>query len=116
MKLEAKKKRMRKRDYLTDPRYDVSLVSPREGVRENEDGYTQNGVFRRRYSVYPTLFQNEDGSWVEKSDEDNWGVLKEAINRGEIYNFDSERMAKWFSKKCKKQKGGWFLLLQHPLI
>lgn len=49
---------MRKRDYLTDPKYDVATISPRDGVRENEDGTV---------STYKIVYSEGDGSWVEKA-------------------------------------------------
>lgn len=91
-------------------------IPKRVGVRKNEDGTVSSHKFSYtetdgKYTVYPTLFQNEDKSWVEFSN-DNWEALKEARKRGEVIIFDSEEEAKkfsagsWKNKQTNFQKGG----------
>ena len=47
--------------------------------------------------AFPTLFQNEDGKWVDmtsKHNKDEWGqIYEEAKNRGETYEFGEDEKA-----------------------
>lgn len=89
------------------PQYDVSKTSPREGVRKNADGsvsthkmaYTEADG---KYYAYPTLFQDK-GKWIEKDDKNDWEAFKEAKNRKEIYEFNTEKEASDFAKGSWKK-------------
>jgi hypothetical protein len=53
-----------------------------------------------KYVAYPTLFQGEDGVWYEPDD-----PFKEAIEKKEIYQFDTEQEAAVFAAgSWKNQK------------
>ena len=62
---------------------------------------------------FPSLFQNEDGKWIDMSGEKDWmNIYNEALNRSEVIEFgdDSESAIKfgegsWKSPKMKN--GGW---------
>ena len=66
--------------------------------------------------AFPSLFQNEDGTWVDMSKEEDWmNIYDEANRRGEVYNFgENKRKAIKFADKgswkkdlgIKKQGGG----------
>ena len=60
-----------------------------------------------KYHAYPTLFQNEDGSWYTGSHEKKEGTVnafEEAKRKGELYNFDTEEEAKAFAEGSWKDK------------
>lgn len=92
---------------IISPQYDVSKISPRKGVRKNADGtvsthkmaYTEADG---KYYAYPTLFQDE-GKWIEKDDKNDWEAFKEAKNRKEIYEFNTEKEASDFAKGSWKK-------------
>lgn len=87
-------------------------VKGRVGVRKNSDGTESTHLMAREYVegkgwvAFPTLFQNEDGSWVDMSTQKEKGFLpiyQEALKRGEVYEFgDDEKAAIDFS-----DKGNW---------
>ena len=88
-------------------------VVGRKGVRKNKDGTESTHLMAREYVdgkgwvVFPTLFQNTDGSWFDMSkikEEKGFGdVYKEALKRGEVYEFgDDEKSAIDFA-----DKGNW---------
>ena len=89
----------------------ATTASKRDGVRINYDAEGQvigESTHKMRaetdgngnWFAFPTLFQNEDGSWdntyemqIEKS-ERNWkGAYEEAKKRGELVNFGSDKEA-----------------------
>ena len=45
-----------------------------------------------KYVAYPTLFQDDDGTWRQPDD-----AFREAIKRKEIYQFDTEEEAAEFA-------------------
>jgi hypothetical protein len=88
-------------------------VVGRKGVRKNKDGTESTHLMAREYVegkgwvVFPTLFQNKDGRWVDMSkvkEEKGFGVVyKEALKRGEVYDFgNDEKSAIEFA-----DKGNW---------
>lgn len=87
-------------------------VKGRVGVRKNSDGTESTHLMAREYVkgkgwvVFPTLFQNEDGSWVDMSNQKDKGFLpiyQEALKRGEVYEFgENEEEAVNFA-----DKGSW---------
>ena len=50
-----------------------------------------------KYVAYPTLFQTEDGVWYE-------GGFEDAIKKGEIYKFNTEKEAADFAAGSWKNK------------
>ena len=63
---------------------------------------------------FPSLFQNEDGKWIDMSGEKDWmNIYNEALNRGEVIEFgdDSESAIKFGegSWKPKMKLGGGLL-------
>lgn len=89
----------------------------RMGVRQNPDGTVSSHLMRTEvlpngnWVSFPSLFQNEDKSWVDMSNEEDWmKIYKEAERRGEVYNFGKNKeaalafgMGSW---KKDYQKGG----------
>lgn len=71
--------------------------SLRSGTRKNPDGTESTvrmawGEADGRYVAYPTLFQDESGSWYESST-----PFEEARSKGELFFFDSEDAASKFA-------------------
>ena len=94
----------------------VRKKSPRTGVRKNydEEGNVtgeSTHLMRRelidgKWTVFPSLFQEEDGSWKDMSNEDGWyKIHQEAKKRGEVYEFDSEEEAVNFADKGSWKEG-----------
>ena len=52
-----------------------------------------------KYVAYPTLFQDDDGTWQQPDD-----AFREAIKRKEIYQFNTEQEAKDFADGSWKNK------------
>ena len=52
-----------------------------------------------KYVAYPTLFQDDDGTWQQPDD-----PFREAIKKKEIYQFDTEQEAKDFAGGSWKNK------------
>jgi hypothetical protein len=85
------------KDLLSSPT-DPKKVKQRKGVRSNEDGMESTHLMRtetldgENWFSFPSLFQNEDGSWVDMSKDDDWmGAYKEAQKRGEVYDFGKDK-------------------------
>ena len=88
----------------------------RDGVRQNNDGtYSTHKMAyveaNGKYYAYPTVFQNEDGTWVELDDSQDFAAFKEAQKRNEVYEFNTEKEAADFAKGSWKnnkqfQEGG----------
>jgi hypothetical protein len=82
----------------------------RDGVRENDDGTVSTHLMAREYVpgrgwvTFPTLLQDEDGTWVDNNTEDGYGKpLAEAEKRGEVNDFgDDEEGAIKFA-----DEGSW---------
>jgi hypothetical protein len=71
----------------------------RMGIRENPDGSPSTHLMRREYVpgkgwvVFPTLFQDADGKWIDKNKEhgEDWQpILKFAEEKGEVFNFGDD--------------------------
>ena len=72
-----------------------------------KDGVETNRGEGKGWVVFPTLFQNKDGGWVDMSnikEEKGFGVVyKESLKRGEVYDFgNDEKSAIEFA-----DKGNW---------
>ena len=71
----------------------VRSKAPRTSVRKNEDGSESTHLMKRelvdgKWVVFPSLFQNEDGSWMDMSNEAEWmKTYDEAKKRGEEFEF-----------------------------
>ena len=89
----------------------VKKKSPRTGVRKNEDGTESTHLMRRelvdgKWVVFPSLFQEKDGSWKDMSKEEGWGnIYKEAKKRGEVYEFNNVEEATNFADKGSWKEG-----------
>jgi hypothetical protein len=72
-------------------------VKGRKGVRKNPDGSHSTHLMsdNNKKEAWPTLFQNEDGSWIE-------GGYDEAKKRDEIYKFANKQEMINFARK-----GNW---------
>lgn len=98
-------------------------VKPRKGsILVEGETEPSTHLMRREYIpntgwvAFPSLFQNEDGTWVDMSKEEDWmNIYDEANRRGEVYNFgENKRKAIKFADKgswkkhlgIKKQGGG----------
>ena len=99
----------------------------RKGTRPNPDGSVSSHLMRREYVpgegwvAFPSLFQNEDGTWVDLGEQygDEWEpIYQEAIKRGEVYSFgEDEQGAIQFadegSWKQENMRLGGFLKKAH---
>ena len=72
----------------------------RMGVRQNPDGSVSSHLMMSEvlpngnWVSFPSLFQNEDGSWVDMSEKTSWyPIYLEALKRGEVYNFGKNKEA-----------------------
>jgi len=73
----------------------------RKGSRKNSDGSESTVIMRTEtdgkgnWFSFPSLFQNEDGSWVDMSGEEfeqDWmPVYEEAKKRGEVFDFGADK-------------------------
>lgn len=85
-------------------------VIKRRGSLLQHDGRESTHLMAREYIpgkgwvAFPTLFQNEDNSWLDLSKESSWEpAYEEARKRGEVYEFgDDEEKAIEFA-----DKGSW---------
>ena len=77
-------------------------VKEREGVRVNPDGSESTHLMKREYVpgtgwvAFPSLFQDEDGTWVDmstKPDKEWESTYEEAKSRGEVYKFGEDEQA-----------------------
>ena len=72
-------------------------VPPRKGVRKNPDGSHSTHLMAaetfdgKNWVVFPTLFQNPDGSWIDMSNEPREKAYKEAEMRGEVIDFGTDK-------------------------
>ena len=83
----------------------------REGVLDNKDGSISTHKMRTEtdgqgnWFSFPTIFQNEDGSFVdmsEKAEQDWESVYQEAKNRGEVIDFGTDKKS-----AIKFGEGSW---------
>ncbi len=92
-------------------------VPKRQGVRKNPDGSVSSHLMRtetldgENWFSFPSLFQDEDGTWIDMSEEEDWmRIYEEAKKRNEVIDFgtDKEAAIKFGegSWKPKMQKGG----------
>jgi hypothetical protein len=70
----------------------------RKGVRDNKDGTHSTHLMRTEqledgsWVSFPSLFQNDDGEWIDMSDEDDWKkVYAEALRRDEVIEFGENK-------------------------
>ena len=99
---------------VEEPLIDFPNAPERKGVLENEDGSVSTHKMRTEtdgqgnWFSFPTIFQNEDGSFVDMSEqaESDWeSVYAEAKNRGEIIDFGKdEKSAIKYGEGAWKQK------------
>ncbi len=101
-------------DYVVETpiKQEGGSVKSRKGVRNNPDGSHSTHLMRREYIpekgwvAFPSLFQNEDSTWVDMSSDlnEDWDpIYKEAVKRGEVYEFgENEQKAIDFA-----DKGSW---------
>tara|TARA_R100000152_G_C6712509_1_gene139877 strand:- start:314 stop:661 length:348 start_codon:yes stop_codon:yes gene_type:complete len=99
----------------------VQIRESRKGMRENEDGSNSTHKMRHEqledgtWVAFPSLFQNNDGEWVDMSKQanENWEpVYKEAKRRGEVYSFGKDKEAaerfalgEWKEREAQTVKG-----------
>ena len=92
-------------------------IPKRIGTRKNADGRESTHLMKAEqledgnWVAFPSLFQNEDGKWIDMSGEKDWmKIYNEALKRGEVINFgdDKETAIKFGegSWKSKMAKGG----------
>ena len=83
----------------------------RKGTLQNEDGSVSTHKMKTEtdgqgnWFSFPTVFQNEDGSFVDMSEqaEQDWNsVYEEAQRRGEVINFGSDK-----NSAIQYGKGSW---------
>ena len=74
-------------------------VPERKGVRKNPDGSESTHLMATEtfdgdnWFSFPTLFQNEDGTWVDMSDRPWQEAYEEAKRRGEVIDFGKDKEA-----------------------
>ena len=84
-------------DHLLKERNGGHVIKQRKGVRENPDGTVSSHLMRaektgKGWVAFPSLFQDDDGTWVDMSEEENWEkILDEAKKRGEVYEFGDDK-------------------------
>lgn len=88
----------------------------RKGARQNPDGSYSTHLMRaetldgKNWVAFPSLFENEDGSWQDMSnEEDTMSVYKEAKKRGEVFDFGQNKEA-----ALDFGKGSWKGNMQIP--
>jgi hypothetical protein len=96
---------------VEEPLIDFPDAPERKGVLKNEDGSVSTHKMRTEtdgqgnWFSFPTIFQNEDGSFVDMSEqaESDWeSVYAEAKNRGEVIDFSKDK-----ESAIKYGKGAW---------
>ena len=104
------------RDYADHAKKSRSGVRPNYDENNNRTGESSHKMAsgtagrgkNKRYTSYPTLFQNDDGTWVDfERGEGPKGKHPghEAWERGEEYTFPREEDAKAFGHGAWKKKG-----------
>ena len=70
----------------------------RKGAMKNPDGSESTHLMMTEqledgsWVSFPSLFQNEDGEWVDMSQEENWeNIYQEAVKREEVYEFGDDK-------------------------
>jgi len=83
----------------------------RSGTRTNKDGTESTHLMAaetfdgKNWYAFPTLFQDEDGKWVDMSDEPREKAYEEALNRDEVINFgENKEKALAFGEGSWKEK------------
>jgi len=102
-------------DSLEGQEEEVEISIPdapsRKGILQNEDGSVSTHKMRTEtdgqgnWFSFPTVFQNEDGSFVDMSEqaEQDWNsVYEEAQRKGEVVNFGSDK-----NSAIQYGKGSW---------
>lgn len=76
----------------------IPTVKQRKGVRKNSDGSESTHIMMAEYIPergwvgFPSLFQDEDGTWVDMSKEKDWvKIYEEAQRRDEVYDFGEDK-------------------------
>jgi hypothetical protein len=89
-------------------------VPKRKGVRKNPDGTESTHLMRtetldgENWFSFPSLFQDEDGTWIDMSEEEDWmPVYEEAKRRGEVIDFGTDKEA-----AIKFGEGSWKIKMQ----
>ena len=83
-------------------------VPKRNGVRKNSDGTESTHLMAtetldgKNWFSFPTLFQNEDSTWLDMSDKPWMEAYKEATKRGEVIEFGTDKDA-----AIKFGEGSW---------
>ena len=94
--------RVKRKETPTINFYAKRVRKMRRGSKKNKDGSESTVRMRTEtdgkgnWFSFPTLFQNEDGSWVDmsKQAEENWEpVYEEAKRRGEVFDFGKNKQA-----------------------
>ena len=96
---------------IEEPLVDFPNAPERKGVLENKDGSVSTHKMRTEtdgqgnWFSFPTIFQNEDGSFVDMSEqaESDWkSVYEEAKKRGEVADFGTDK-----ESAIKYGEGAW---------
>ena len=84
------------------------MVPKRMGVRKNPDGSVSSHLMAtetldgKNWVSFPTLFQDPDGTWVDKSKGKWIDAYKEAKKRGEVIDFGMDK-----ESALKFGEGSW---------
>lgn len=83
--------------------YDKKALGMRNSSLKNPDGSASTHKFAYaevdgKFVAYPTLFQKDNGEFYQVEDSgDDFATLREAYERGEVFEFDNEADAKAFA-------------------
>jgi len=95
-----------------------SRVPKRKGKRQNPDGSVSTHLMRTEtidninWFSFPSLFENEDGTWLDMSDRENWReIAMEADKRGEIIHFGANK-----EEALRFGEGSWKPQEKHLLM
>jgi hypothetical protein len=84
-------------------------VPKRQGVRKNVDGSESTHLMKAEqledgtWVGFPSLFQNEDGKWIDMSGEKDWmNIYNEALKRDEVIEFGND-----MESAIKFGEGSW---------
>ncbi len=91
-------------DFFSPP-----MPKRRRGVRKNPDGSVSSHLMAtetldkgKTWVSFPTLFQDPDGTWVDKSKGKWIDAYKEAKKRGEVIDFGTDK-----ESALKFGEGSW---------
>lgn len=92
----------------------IPKIPKRIGSRENTDGSFSTHLMAtetldgKNWVSFPTLFQNQDGTWIDMSDKPWEDAYGEALRRGEVIEFGTDK-----DSAIKFGEGSWKQKMQN---